>query len=112
MKGNNGEYGGVVIRDFKANDKPYLRGAVLTPEEVATWPLSNRMALHGAGKVDWYGPPSPAENDVRKAGAEKVAEKVDKTAKKETAKVAPKDGEKAKADAPKPQSRRGRAAPK
>ena len=51
-----GEYGGRVLRAFKG-DKPYTRDAHLEAEEVMEWPIKNRLALHTAGKVEWYGPP-------------------------------------------------------
>lgn len=61
-----GEFGGIVKREIKnAGGKKYIAGAVLTPEDVANWPLANRIALHTSGQIDWYGPPSEAETKAR-----------------------------------------------
>lgn len=71
-----GEYGGVVKREIKnANGKKYIVGAILSPEEVAEWPLANRQALHSTGMVDWYGPPAPGEQAARESGKPAPARK-------------------------------------
>lgn len=64
----SGEYGGKVKREFKASGTKFIAGATLTPELVSSWPLANRIALHKSGNVDWYGPPSETEQEVRVAG--------------------------------------------
>jgi hypothetical protein len=70
MSEHSGEYGGVVKREIKnAGGKKYIVGAVLTPEEVANWPLANRIALHQSGYIDWYGPPASAETAARASGS-------------------------------------------
>jgi hypothetical protein len=57
---NYGEYGGRVLRSFKA-DVPYIEGAEITAEAAMKWPLGNRRALHELHKVEWYGPPEDAK---------------------------------------------------
>lgn len=70
MSNYTGEYGGVVKREIKnGGGKRWIPGAVLTPEDVASWPLSNRIALHTSGMVDWYGPPAAAEMKARESVA-------------------------------------------
>lgn len=69
MKGHFGEYGGSVIRTFSGDGKKWIAGAVLNPEDVMSWPLANRMALHSEGKVDWFGPPVEEEIEARKSGS-------------------------------------------
>lgn len=69
MSTHSGEYGGKVLREIKnAGGKRFIAGAILTPEDVANWPLANRMALHQSGQVQWFGPPAPAEELARQAG--------------------------------------------
>jgi hypothetical protein len=63
-----GEYGGRVTRGFKGDGQSFITGATITPEMVKDWPLANRMALQVDGKVEWFGPPSDAENKAREAG--------------------------------------------
>jgi hypothetical protein len=70
-----GEYGGIVLRGFKGDGMSYIAGATLSPELVATWPLSNRIALHQSGNIDWYGPPSAVEETVRQSGSPAPARK-------------------------------------
>jgi hypothetical protein len=65
---NSGEYGGKVIRGFKGDGLGFIAGAILKPEDVIHWPLSNRIALHANGNVEWYGPPVEAEQVAREAG--------------------------------------------
>jgi len=68
-----GEYGGRVLRPFKGFGVAFIQGATLTPETVKNWPLANKRALHENGTVEWYGPPSEAEAEVREAGKENKA---------------------------------------
>ena len=52
---NFGKFGGKVVRTFTgAKGKKYLPGATLTPEDVESWPLANRIALHKTGKIQWF----------------------------------------------------------
>ena len=79
MPNYTGEYGGVVVREIKnAGGKRFIAGAILTPEDVAEWPLANRMAFHKAGLIDWYGPPAEAETKARAAGRPAPARRVTK----------------------------------
>ena len=66
---NSGEYGGRVIREFKGDGTKFVSGAILKPEEVAHWPLNNRIALHKEGKIEWFGPPAEGEETARKSGS-------------------------------------------
>jgi hypothetical protein len=71
---NTGEYGGVVKRAIKnAGGKAFVAGAILTPADVESWPVANRIALHNSGYIDWYGPPVAAEQEAREAGKPAVA---------------------------------------
>ena len=68
-----GKYGGKVLRAFTGPaGKKFVPGAILTPEETENWPVNNRVALHSADKVDWFGPPSKAALP-KKAEKEKTA---------------------------------------
>jgi len=69
MKGNFGEYGGIVIRTFSGDGKKWIAGTILKPEDVLIWPEANRRALHADGKVDWYGPPVQEEQKARESGS-------------------------------------------
>lgn len=66
-----GQYGGRVLRPFQGAGKKFIAGATLTPEDVETWPVANRIALGKNGNIDWYGPPSPQESEARNAGKSK-----------------------------------------
>jgi len=67
---NFGKYGGRVLRKFESGGKPYIVGAILTPEMVADWPTANKTALHSADKVEWFAQPDE--------DAAKIATSVDK----------------------------------
>jgi len=88
---NFGEYGGRVLRPFKGFGVAFIAGATLSPETVKNWPLANRRALHETGNIEWYGPPSEAETEVREAGKESKEQKVEKAEvkKAETANIKP-----------------------
>ncbi len=60
-----GEYGGRVTRKFIGAGEVKVPGDILYPEDVETWPLSNRKALQTMGKVKWFGP--PVDMPVKKA---------------------------------------------
>lgn len=77
-----GEYGGVVNREFFGEGKKWLAGAVITPEIANAWPLANRIALAKSGKVVWYGPPSEQEQAAREAGKPAPARRPSSAAKK------------------------------
>lgn len=68
-----GEYGGRVLRKIQT-DKPYLPGALITPEEAMQWPLANRKALYNTHKVEWYGPPA---GEIEQKSAPKGTSKVE-----------------------------------
>lgn len=69
---NYGEFGGRVLRMFKA-DVPYMEGAEISAEQAMKWPLANRRALWELHKVEWYGPPEDAEK--RTVAAKAATEK-------------------------------------
>jgi hypothetical protein len=81
-----GEYGGLVKRSFSGDGKKWIEGAVLKPEDIASWPIGNRLALQREGKVDWFGPPIQAEQEARESGSENS--KKSKSGAKEDASVA------------------------
>lgn len=64
----SGEYGGTVKRGFSGDGKKWIAGAILKPEDVAHWPLANKITLHKNGNIDWFGPPVVAEQEAREAG--------------------------------------------
>lgn len=70
-----GEYGGEVQRKFIGGGKERNHGDILTAEDVAGWPLSNRKSLQTIGKVKWFGPPSDAEEQVRQKNTPKAKKK-------------------------------------
>lgn len=62
-----GQYGGKVKRVIHLGDgSRLLPGDIVTPDQAEKWPLSNRLALAGAGKIDWY--PEPVNFDGQEEG--------------------------------------------
>lgn len=109
MANNTGEYGGKVKRAFKGDGMNWIAGAILTPEDVARWPLANKIALHKNGNVDWFGAPNESEQEAREQG--KPAPVRGKVASKDV--KAPTAKEQATGDKPKATgSRRTRATAK
>ena len=77
-----GEYGGRVLRAFKAN-VPYIVGAFIEPDVAMSWPFPNRKALENQHKVEWFGP--PVEEVAQKAapkGTNKVEAPKEETSEK------------------------------
>ena len=68
MLNYNGEYGGRVLRAFKA-DVPWIVGAEIPAEVAMTWPIANRKALFATHKVEWFGPPAGEKAPAKVAKA-------------------------------------------
>jgi hypothetical protein len=66
---NAGEYGGRVLRGFKGDGIGWIAGAIITPEVASRFPLTNRMALHTQGFVEWFAQPDVKEVEAREAGS-------------------------------------------
>lgn len=111
MSHSNGEYGGRVLRGFKGDGTQFIQGAILTPDMVAHWPVGNRRALHKDGKVDWFGPPSEDEQEVRDAGKE-VEEKKETKPPLVRTRNAPKPASEKAPEPVKEQPKRATVAPK
>lgn len=66
---NVGEYGGRVLRGFKGDGIGWIAGVIITPEVASKFPLTNRMALHTQGLVEWFAKPDAEEVEAREAGS-------------------------------------------
>ena len=64
-----GEYGGRVLRGFKGDGIGWVAGGIITPEVANKFPLTNRMAMHTQGLVEWFAKPDTKEVEAREAGS-------------------------------------------